>query len=120
MATHQDVPDKYAREIGRHQSLFREVNERIDELAQAFDLRDEVPILCDCASPDCNERIVLTQTEYENLRRIPTHFAVLPGHDIPEVERVVEQNERFVTVEKFGASAIAAIKLDPRRRAKTQ
>ena len=53
--------------------------------------------------------------EYEKLRRIPTHFAVLRGHDIPEVERVVEENERFVVVEKFGESAVVAINLDPRR-----
>jgi hypothetical protein len=40
---------------------------------------------------------------------------VLRGHDIPEVERVVEENERFVVVEKFGESAVVAINLDPRR-----
>lgn len=116
MAHRGGVPEQQAKEIGRRQALFREVNERIDELAESFDLRDEVPILCECASTGCNERIVLTQTEYENLRRIPTHFAVLPGHDIPAVERVIEQNPRFIVVEKFGESAIAAIKLDPRRR----
>jgi hypothetical protein len=115
---HQEVPDQHAREIGRHQSLFREVNERIEELAENFDLLDQVPILCECGTADCNERIVLTQAEYDHLRRIPTHFAVLPGHDIPAVERVVEQNDRFVVVEKFGESAKAAIKLDPRRRSR--
>jgi hypothetical protein len=114
--THQDVTHQQARQIGRHQSLFREVNERIDELAETFELRDEVPILCECGTPDCNERIVLTRAEYEDLRRIPTHFAVLPGHDIPAVERIVEQNERFVVVEKFGESAKAAIRVAPRRR----
>lgn len=114
---HQEVSDKQADAIGRHQSLFREVNERIEELAESFDLRDAVPILCECGNTDCNERIVLTEAEYDKLRRIPTHFAVLRGHDIPAVERVVEQNERFVVVEKFGESAKAAIRLDPRRRA---
>jgi hypothetical protein len=114
--THQEAPDQQAREIGRRQSLFREVNERIDELAEEFALRDEFPILCECGTTDCNERIVFTQTEYDNLRLIPTHFAVLPGHEIPAVERVVERNERFVVVEKFGESAKAAIRLDPRRR----
>jgi hypothetical protein len=113
---HQEASERQARKIGRHQSLFREVNERIDELAETFDLRDEVPILCECGIADCNERIVLTQAEYDNLRRVATHFAVLPGHDIPDVERVVEENDRFVVVEKFGESAIVAIKLDPRRR----
>jgi hypothetical protein len=114
------VNNEEALEIGRRQSLFRNVNEHIDELAENFDLLDQVPIICECASTECNEQIELTQAEYENLRRIPTHFAVLPGHDIPDVERVVEQNERFVTVEKFGESALAAIKLDPRRRTKDE
>lgn len=118
--SHQEVPDRQALEIGRHQSLFREVNERIEELAQAFELRDEVPILCECGAADCSERIVLTRPEYDALRRIPTHFAVLPGHDIPAVERVVEQNGRYVVVEKFGESAKTAIRLDPRRRVSGQ
>jgi hypothetical protein len=113
--THQGVSDQQAHEIGRHQSLFREVNERIEELAETFELRDEVPILCECGTADCNQRIVLTRAEYDDLRRIPTHFAVLPGHDIPAVERIVEQSRRFVVVEKFGESAKAAIRLDPRR-----
>jgi len=58
----------------------------------------------------------LTVAEYERVRSDPTHFAVLRGHDIAEVERIVEENERFVVVEKFGASAEAAIELDPRRK----
>jgi hypothetical protein len=116
----RQVNNEEALEIGRRQSLFRDVNEHIDELAEGFDLLDQVPIICECASTECNEQIGLTQAEYETLRRIPTHFAVLPGHDIPDVEQVVEQNERFVTVEKFGESALAAIKLDPRRRTKDE
>jgi len=108
--------DQRAREVGRHQSLFREVNERIEELAETFDLKDELTILCECGSGDCAERIALSEDEYEQLRRIPTHFAVLPGHEIPDVERVVERHDGFVVVEKFGESAQAAIRLDPRRR----
>jgi hypothetical protein len=113
-----DDADQRALEIGRRQSLFREVNEQIEAVAGDFELLDRIPIVCECASGGCSEQIGLTQAEYEELRRIPTHFAVLPGHDIPEVERVVEKNDRYVVVEKFGGSAIAAIKLDPRRRAR--
>jgi hypothetical protein len=107
--------DEQALEIGRRQSLFREVNEHVGRLAEGFGLLEEVPIICECASTTCNERIELTRAEYEKLRRVPTHFAVLQGHEIPEVERVVEQNDRYVVVEKFGESARAAVELDPRR-----
>ena len=117
MAQPIDEMDQRAREVGRHQSLFREVNERIEELAETFDVKHELTILCECGSGDCAERIALSEDEYEQLRRIPTHFAVLPGHEIPDVERVVERHDGFVVVEKFGESAKAAIRLDPRRRA---
>jgi len=83
----RQVDNEEAVEIGRRQSLFRDVNEHIGRLAESFDLLDQVPIICECASTDCNEQIGMTQAEYENLRRIPTHFAVLPGHEIPAVER---------------------------------
>jgi hypothetical protein len=103
-------------EIGRRQSLFRELNERIEELADTFDLFDSLPIVCECGSTRCDAKIELTVAEYERIRSDPTHFAVLRGHEIPEVERVIEENDRFVIVEKFGASAAAAIELDPRRK----
>jgi hypothetical protein len=112
-----DEMGQRAREVGRHQALFREVNERIEELTETFGLKDELTILCECGSGDCADRIALREDQYEQLRRIPTHFAVLPGHEIPEVERVVERHDGFVVVEKFGDSAKTAIRLDPRRRA---
>lgn len=114
MAHTTEPPEAESREIGRRQSLFREVNERIDELAQNLGLQDEMTILCECASEQCSERITITEAEYTSLRRIPTHFAVLAGHEIPAVERIVEKNDRYVVVEKFGESAVAAIELDPR------
>jgi hypothetical protein len=116
VAQPSDDMEQRAREIGRHQALFREVNERIEELAETFDLKDELTILCECGSGRCAERIALREDEYERLRRIPTHFAVRPGHETPAVERVVERHDAFVVVEKFGGSAGAAIRLDPRRR----
>jgi hypothetical protein len=115
MARPTDRTDQQAREIGQRQSLFREVNEHIDGLAESLDIQDKMPIFCECGSAGCGEQISMSETEYQRLRRIPTHFAVLRGHEIPAVERVVETNERYVVVEKFGQSAVTAIKLDPRR-----
>lgn len=116
MAQPIDEVDQRAHEIGRHQALVREVNERIEELAETFDLKDRLTILCECGSGQCDERIALREDQYEQLRRVPTHFAVRPGHEIPDVERVVERHDEFVVVEKFGESPKPAIRLDPRRR----
>jgi hypothetical protein len=101
-------------EGAKTQTLFREVNERIEHIAKAHAVNGEV--LCECAAQDCAEPIRLTLDEYEAVRRIPTHFFVVPGHDVPEIERVVEENERYVVVEKFGVAGIRAVQLDPRRR----
>ena len=116
MAAHGDMSGETARRIAQTQALFREVNERINQIAGDFGVAEGFSILCECASNECQEQIELTQTEYEDLRRMPTHFAVLRGHDVPAVERVVQKNNRFVTVEKVDGGGIAALSSDLRRR----
>lgn len=110
-----EVIEGQAGEVWRRQLVSREVNERIEELAEDFDLVDEMEIFCECGHGECHERITLTEEEYEVLRRIPTHFAVLPGHEIAADERVIERRHGFLVVEKLGESAVAAVRLDPRR-----
>jgi hypothetical protein len=116
VAAHGDVSGETTRRITQRQALLREVNERIHELAGDFGVAEGFSILCECGSSECEELIELTQTEYEHLRRIPTRFAVLHGHDVPAGERVVQVNDRFVTVEKVDDTGICARSLDPRRR----
>lgn len=102
-------------EAARTQSLFREVNERMEEIGRDARLVDG-ELLCECANTECAKPILLTLTEYEAVRRIPTHFLVAPGHEDPAIERVVAANERYVVVEKFGEAGATAVGLDPRRR----
>jgi hypothetical protein len=97
----------------KNQSLFREVNERIEELRPS-ELRIE--FACECSDTACTASLILSDAEYEHVRRFPTHFIVVQGHELDEVERVVEQNERYAVVEKFGAGGPAAVRLDPRAR----
>jgi len=100
-----------------NQALFRQVNERIEELNQAFE--DFTPFgswACECADTACRKRIDMTIAEYEALRAHPNRFAVAPGEDHvwPEAEHVVERTERYWVVAKDGAAAERAIELDPR------
>jgi len=116
VAGQREVPGETARQVAHRQALLREVNERINEIAGDFGLAEDFLIVCECASPDCQEQIELTQAEYKHLRRMPTLFAVFHGHEIPGDERVVRENDRFVTVEKSGDSGVTATTLDLRRR----
>jgi hypothetical protein len=100
----------------KNQSLFREVNERVEDIAKTFNLDDrQLDFICECAHTDCTESLRLSVTEYEALRRVPTHFAIAPGHEIPDVEHVVERTSRYVVVAKIGAGGALAQRLDPRQ-----
>jgi hypothetical protein len=98
----------------RNQSLFREVNERINKVMNT--LTEFQTFVCECAKDDCAEQLELTLDEYEQIRAHPAHFAVSPGHVVPEVERVVrEAAGRYDVVEKIAQAADVAAQLDPRR-----
>jgi hypothetical protein len=77
---------------------------------------EEATFICECARRDCIEQITMTLGQYEELRRIPTHFAVAPndGHFFPEVERVIDRMSSYWVVEKFGDAGIEAVRRDPR------
>lgn len=101
----------------RTQCLYRDVNERVKEINTAFS--EYVPLgdwICECSDDTCSERIMLTPEEYEALRGNPRRFAVAPGEDhvFPEIEAVVEENERYWVVEKGGVAGDLAASVDPR------
>jgi hypothetical protein len=99
----------------RNEALFREVNERIEDVSTTFVPDEEqMEFLCECDDAACTGKVSATRTEYEAVRAVATHFIVLSGHDDPEVEKVVLQNERFLVVEKEGGAAQEAEESDPR------
>jgi hypothetical protein len=107
--------DPRGERAARNEALFRRVNERVEEVNQAFEsLLGDADFFCECAEVDCMEKITMTLAEYEELRSDPTHFAVKPGHELPDNERVVEERVRYLVVEKFGRAGERAVELDPR------
>ena len=103
---------------GQEQSLFRKVNERVWAISNSLDAMQHVKFLCECARRDCTERMSMSLTAYEGLRRVPTHFAVFPnmGHVFPDVERIVAKRDGYFVLEKFGEAGVEATRLDPRGR----
>ncbi len=58
----------------------------------------------------------MTIDEYEEVRADPRRFAVAPDHVETQIERVVEDEGRFLVVEKSpGAPAAVAEDEDPRQ-----
>jgi hypothetical protein len=110
-----DQEDRVAR-AARNQSLFREVNERLEGLAQAFQFVTEMSsFACECADLACTAMMDLRLDEYQAIRSRPNQFAVLPGHVYTEVEDVLAEHDRYVVVAKIGVGAEIAEENDPRR-----
>jgi hypothetical protein len=105
--------------VARNEALFREFNERVEDVAEAFDPREEgdslrIDFVCECGNLDCLERLELTRAAYEEVRSDPKRFVVAPGHENTQVERVVGRGKGYFVVEKFEEAAEVAIENDPR------
>src|SRR5262245_42762096 len=82
------------------QMLYREVNEKLAALNEAFDsLGLGVQWVCECADANCAEPLKMTLEQYADVRERPDQFAVLPGHTVPSAGRVVEEHETYVVVQ---------------------
>jgi hypothetical protein len=98
--------------LAANEDVFRHVNERIVELTDTWG--GELDLVCECADLECTQRVVLTLREYEQLRQSPHHFAVLPGHEVPDVEDVIDGNGRYLVVEKHAETHQQVEEADPR------
>jgi hypothetical protein len=93
--------DERARRIGANEAMFREVNERIEGLAETFGLGAQpLDLICECGETSCTQQIRMTVQEYEALRKEPTLFAVYPGHEIPDVETIVDRRDGYDVIRK--------------------
>ncbi len=101
--------------VGLNEAVFREVNERIEALAETFELGSQpLDLICECGDASCLQRISMTHGEYEQLRSDSHQFAVYPGHEAPEVEKVVERRGKYNLVRKEGVARLVAEQTDPR------
>jgi hypothetical protein len=106
------------RRIGLNEAIFRQVNERLEDVNRAFgSVTDTIEIVCECGNLDCDERILMSIAHYEALRSDPRQFAVVRGHETAGVEAVVERRSGYDVVRKReGDPARLADETDPRSR----
>lgn len=104
------MDDDRAKRLAQNEAVFRDVNENIKNVVSDLPGRNgPYEFVCECADTACTTRITLTLAEYERIRSSPVRFVVAAGHDIADVETVVESYEAHAVVEKQGvAGAIAA------------
>jgi len=86
--------------VGNNERLFREVNERISRIQEDFGQTQTFEIVCECGVQGCLERIALTHEAYRRLRANPRTFAIVPGHEVEDLEDIIERHEGYYVVEK--------------------
>jgi hypothetical protein len=114
LPTESDRDAARAARVAENESIFRRANEKLEKRFRELEAEGLTPFLCECGDVACTHAIRLTLDEYETVRTHGTHFASLPGHQILETERVVQENGRYDVVEKTDAGRRVAEARDPR------
>jgi hypothetical protein len=97
------------------EAAFRIANERMTRWEERHPDGKPELYLCECARLECREKVRLDRPEYERVREEPQRFFVVPGHELDDLEEVVEGHEHHLVVEKPSALLDLVTATDPRR-----
>jgi hypothetical protein len=92
-------PSPRDQRLTENELLFRRANEQAARHTLRGDVPTELEVVCECTDRDCRQALTMSTAEYEWLRQNPRRFVVLPGHEAPAVEQVVERFDGYVIVE---------------------
>lgn len=83
--------------LALNEARFREINES----AQPQRVSDGFGrFVCECADRSCMTWVAVPPDEYAAVRENRRRFILAPGHEIQDVEQVVERREGYLVVEK--------------------
>lgn len=110
------MSDDRARRVGLNEAIFRQVNEQIRSLNQGFGTTEgKMDVVCECGDGECADRLEVAVAAYERIRGDSRLYVIAKGHDIPDLEEVVEQTDGYDVVRKNeGTPAELSRELDPR------
>jgi hypothetical protein len=109
------VRDDLQERLGANESVFRRINEGIERGQWPGEEDAPVGFRCECARLGCNDLLELSVHEYEHVRANPRRFMVVPGHERPPAEVVIERHPGYLVVEKLDQAGETAVRQDPRR-----
>lgn len=105
MSKAKNPPQKFSeRRMIENEVIFRQVNENVKDFLTVDNKINTVKkqlFYCECANPDCIEKIELTPAQYTKLHQNDRHFVTVTGHEFPEVEAVVSKEYDIQVVQKY-------------------
>src|SRR5436190_17312713 len=104
------TPEPIVRIIGLHPEIFEVMSreERVVQTEEFFrDVNDVIArtrgsngsrFLCECANPFCNVTFEMSGHDLQTLHSTSGYYVVLAGHEIPDLEDVVQSHNGYAIV----------------------
>jgi hypothetical protein len=110
MSSHGSTADEGAEERLKRRAVNAEINgRRVNEAIERGDSDGNAAVfVCECGYVGCNTTVELSIAAYEAVRTDFDRFLVVPGHEIDEIDRVVERHGDHLIVVKREPEAKAA------------
>lgn len=101
--------------IARNESAFRELNESLKANVHREGADGHLAgFVCECGDPNCEALVRLGPATYESIRQDARLFFLVPGHEAPEAEDVVDEGDGYLIVQKRADVADVVEQTDPR------
>jgi hypothetical protein len=101
--------------LALNEALFRAANERMADWEERHRVEATERYYCECANPECRQKVPLRESDYERVRKDSDRFFVVPGHEVVDIETVIESHEDWVVVVKAQEVREIVEATDPRR-----
>lgn len=87
--------------IARNEVSFRELNENLATNVHRGQTEPQYAgFVCECGNEDCDTTVRVPLDAYAQIRSDSKLFFVVPGHELPDTEDVVEQGDGYLVVRK--------------------
>lgn len=87
--------------IAHNESTFRDLNESLEaSVHRGRGDADYAGFVCECGDENCEMTVRMRLADFERVRSDSQLFFVVPGHEIPDAESVVERNDGYLVVRK--------------------
>ncbi len=96
------------RRIARHEAFHRIANERAWQATEGLQTED-VRVFCECGHVKCTRMLLLPRAEVARIHERGDVFIITHGHELPDLERVIESTLDYVVVEKVGLGQLVAL-----------
>ena len=94
--------DERDERIAKNETMFRAANRELADQEEGGGADQLIEVLCECGRQGCSGVIALTVADYDGVHSQDDRFVVVPGHESTEIEKVVEERDGYLVVDKFG------------------